>query len=82
MTARTLSGSIRAASVRRPRVSFQAPATPAPSPAPAPAAAPLATVERGGVLYVVGRDGAPLAPVSSARVAASFGRVLARLGVT
>ena len=78
MNARSLSGSIRAASVRRPRVSFQAAATPAPS----PAAAPLATVERDGVLYVVGRDGAPLAPVSSARVAESFGRVLARLGVT
>ncbi len=105
MNARTLSGSIRTASVRSPRVSVQAAKTPAASPisarggaesaqrdlgprvAPevtgvrAPVCAPR-TVERDGVLYVVGRDGAPLAPVASPRVAESFGAVLARLGVT
>lgn len=72
MNARTLSGSIRAASVRRARgVTFQAPA--------APAASPVRTEERGGVLYVLDHDGAPLAPVSSPRVAESFGAVLNRL---
>jgi hypothetical protein len=39
------------------------------------------TVERDGVVWIVGRDGQPLAPVASPRVAAAHGAALARLGL-
>jgi hypothetical protein len=48
----------------------------------APAAPGLRTEDRGGVLHVIGRDGVRLGPVSSPRIAASYGRALQNIGLT
>lgn len=76
MNARTLSGSIRSASVRRGRVVASLP----PSPPPAPVSEPIRTETRNGVLYVVDRFGAT--PVASPEIAASYARALRGAGIT
>lgn len=43
---------------------------------------PVKTAERNGVLHVIGRNGESLGPVSSPRIAESYGRALASIGLT
>lgn len=49
---------------------------------PAPVALrPVRTVERGGVLYLLGRDDQSLGPVASPSIAQSYGAALQRAGI-